>query len=245
MDDINQILDNEIIEIENKILEKVNNDINSYSSISPNTEKGEETFSLNSDKGKEEIDSSYLSNISEDDINLEKEIKKTKSEIIQDIQIVEQKLGIEISQESKLKRLTKKDLLKKLAEYINSPESYMKTEAKPEQPQNNNNNVAIGETEYYAKTLVQMNARMVGLFEALSISYKDKTMGVELLEGWSENINRAESELQIVFTEMVKKYGVNIKRYIDPVTHYGMIMTSSAMLCVATNVQKKKKKSLD
>ena len=116
-------------------------------------------------------------------------------------------MNLPISDEKKLIRLTKNQLIKLLAETMNKSSG--------ENRENGENNIqdvndslkpVNGDREYYAKTLTQLNYRLVNFCEALSIGFKDKTLGIELLAGWSQNVKSAETELHEIFLKIVCMY---------------------------------------
>jgi hypothetical protein len=170
----------------------------------------------------------------------------TKAELIKDILDLETKIGGEISDEKKLRRLTKTELEKHMAEIINGQATknpYAQSLAPlPDIPEakagaeGNDTKIAI-------RTLNNINLTLVAIAENLSISFKEKTAGIELLKGWTNKVKNMDSELNEVFAMILQKYGANIQKYVDPLASYAIIMMSSASVVVNENYREKKKDS--
>ena len=187
-------------------------------------------------KETEEIQNEILSKLGIDDVQ-EKPVvqpvtqkKHTKNELIADIMKLEKEAGHE-PDEKKYKRMTKNELEKTLADIISKKILPSITEAatKP-------NALAV-------RSLNNANMLLVRVLEESSKGFKDKTAGVALLEGWTEQVKKMETEMNEVFTNILAKYGNNVEKYLDPLAQYFMIMMSSAGVVCASNYSKKKEKS--
>lgn len=175
--------------------------------------------------------------------------KKTKNSIIEDINKIEELAGLPVTPANKLKRNTKDELMKIMAELLNktgSGEPIMpsaepdKFFAGPEEIKQHKK--AEGpDVSTMAKHMVVYNELIVKVLESLSIKYRDYFDGAPLLEGATESIKRVNPELQMTFELMIKKYGNSVTQYVDPFLMYGSIMLTSLAPVAAENLLKKKK----
>lgn len=162
--------------------------------------------------------------------------KHTKIDLINDIMKVEAENGGEVTDEKKLKRMTKQELEKHLAESLNRKLAPIVGVS----PQASKVDSALA-----VRSLNNFNLLAVHLLEQTSINFKDKTAGVALLEGWTKKTREMEKELADVFRAIIEKYGNSVQQYMDPLVQYAMVMTTTASMVVAENYGKKKPQSED
>jgi len=94
------------------------------------------------------------------------------------------------------------------------------------------------------RSLYNANFILCNMLEKLSISLKDKTFNIAILEGWSSNISENKKELLIIYGEIIEKYGESVALYVDPLAKLAMVLISSATVTVANNVRSKKKATI-
>lgn len=156
----------------------------------------------------------------------------TKQQIINDIMKMEKENGREVS-EKDLKKMRKDELEAMLGKSVNT-----KLNTIIQGPQTVDSNVAVS-------SLSNLNTLVVFMLEETSKSFKDKTAGVALLEGWTTKVKSMKEELDAVFKAIIEKYGNSMQQYLDPFIQYTMIMSGSAGLVISENYQKKKQKLED
>lgn len=216
------LLDEEIKNIQNNVVEKYEH-LTSLSS----------TCSL---KNKEE-----KSEKSETNEEVEEVKKKTKTDIIDDIRKLEVELGLKPQTDNKLKRLTKQELLRNLANMMN--ENFHKTQVEEqikEEIQEQKNEVIQNNSKQVAVGLFMMHSLVLEGLEALSINYKSKTQDIALLEGASEKNKAAKENLIKVFEQIYLKYNTQIDTYLNPMIQYAIITSSILVSSAAENIKKKK-----
>lgn len=210
MEDIDQIIEEEVKIVENKILE--------------NTKEVDAT----------EPQSRQSS-------------KKTKLEIMEDINKLERAAGFEETPNSKLRRLTKPELMKLLGEIINKStgeiqpakdDKFFVPASEIEQKKEESRAQSLNDM---AASMCQFNMILVSVLEGISESFKSKTDGIALLGGWSDNVRKMTPELKMVFAEMIRKYGTSVARFTDPLITYAVLMGGTAGDVLITNINKKKK----
>jgi hypothetical protein len=207
-----------------------------YEHLTPNRHDG-------LSKGKEEMEENpkVFSDESPNHLDSSVEKKQTKTDIIDDIRALEVQLGIKPQTDNKLKRLTKQELLKNLANMMN--ENFHKTqveeqikevqeEEKKEAVMNNSKQVAHG--------LFMMHSLVIEGLEALSINYKSKTQDIPLLDGAGEKNKAAKENLVKVFEAIYLKYNIQIDTYLNPMIQYAIITSSILVSSAAENIKKKK-----
>lgn len=167
--------------------------------------------------------------------------KKTKTDIIDDIRKLEVELGLKPQTDNKLKRLTKQELLRNLANMMN--ENFHKTQVEEqikEEIQEQKNEVIQNNSKQVAVGLFMMHSLVLEGLEALSINYKSKTQDIALLEGASEKNKAAKENLIKVFEQIYLKYNTQIDTYLNPMIQYAIITSSILVSSAAENIKKKK-----
>ena len=198
---------------------------------------------------KEEIEKSILEK-NADTIPQDKEVEdkknlitgKSKFDMIIDLQNLEKTLGMEITDEKKLKRWTKAELAKRIGDLLSG--AIKKTEigepVKEEISQNSPSPDFANDVNLCANALYRMNLMISGLLENTSILLKDHTGDVPVLQGFCGKIEEQKPLMLDVFKDIYLKYKDEIKPYVSPMAQYGFIMTTSAMAVASENIKKKK-----
>ncbi len=211
------------------------------------------------EKEKEEIVEEILEKnkpIVNETVKKDKEAKKTKTDLIIEFMDLQEKGGKILYKEHQLKRQTKQEILKHLAEYANdvlinkepssvqSSESHIGDPAKVEStPAVQNGALDPNQMNMIAEGLFNMNLALVSTLETSSVYFKDKTGDIALLANWSEKVVNKRQQFMEVFKQIYAKHRLEMDKYMSPVVLYGVLMTQSAAEAVYSNVQEKKKRS--
>lgn len=184
--------------------------------------------------------------------------KLTKSELVEQYIKLGSAANVEIESEARIKRMTKTELTKKIAELMNR-ELGGASYTPAEEFENPFNEPPIGDTKEHprrqpqvmspeqlnlvAEGLFQMNAALCSLFESGSHAIKSKTYNVALLENWTQNVYNKKTELVCIFKQMYVDYKDVFDKYLSPMVQWTMIMIQTGTITVFNNLKKKKESS--
>jgi len=234
MSDIDFLLEQEKQNIEKDILEKYNGagptPSISCKDMGDENEKGEANETEHKEK--------------EPDL-----LKKKKFDLIEDLIKLHQEAGVELTiSETKLKRMTKQEIIKLIANFMNREiggsggEVAQTSEKGREGPQME---LDPEKLHLAAEGIFMLNLALVSTLETASIKLKDKTSGIALLENWTTRVNDKKKELLIIFSMLYKDYKVEFDRYLSPAVQYAIVMLQTGATCAIENYNKKKKDTKD
>ena len=87
------------------------------------------------------------------------------------------------------------------------------------------------------KSLYNLNVITAHTIERLTGHFEDN-IGVSL-EGWTKNLcKEREVELKACLKEIIEKHGDQVKKYMDPLAIYLMLIVTSASETIAINAKK-------
>jgi hypothetical protein len=234
MDNLNvdMLLDNEIKEIENTILEKQN----------PPMEL--------KDNGKLEIPNvpPLQSKIGETKVKM-----PTKTELIDNYIKLGQVSNYEIESEARLKRMTKNELTKKIAELMNRELGGQQLTSNPgegeiaediqrmkagEKPKLSTQQTTE-QLSFITECLFQFNMTLCVALENGSELIKHKTNNTALLEGWSSKIMERKAHLITIFNQIYADHKDTIDVYLSPIAQWVTLMFMTGGITIASNIKKK------
>lgn len=176
---------------------------------------------------------------------------KTKADLIIDLQNLEKATGLEITDEKKLKRWTKQELLKRIGDILAGSVQTVDGEGKKKEDVDPKDVKQIppeslrDDINLCANGLYRMNLMVSALLENTSIVLKEKTGDIPVLSGFCMKIEEQKPILIDVFKEIYLKYKDELKTVVSPISQYGIIMTTTAMSVASENIAKKKKPSTE
>lgn len=204
-------------------------------------EEEEPTISSLLESEKEEIEDSILKKFNREEvvpITLDVNQKK-KHEIIEDIHKIQKELNLEITPESKLKRKTKPELIKIMAEIMNKQiEPEPETATEEEKTERTENMLGL-----ITENMFTIHSMLVGFGETASESLKHKTNDVSILKGISERNQKKKPQLLEIFKAMYGKYKSEMDQFLTPLAMYVMAVSTLVVETATDNMIKKKENS--
>ena len=165
---------------------------------------------------------------------------KKKYELISDVRNLEEKLGKEVTAESKLNRLTKVQLSKKLAELMNESILGEKVE---ENESEERIQVTANMSGIIAENMYAIHSVLISGLEVGVNSLSDKTGGIELFKGLSKKNEDRKNQFIPVFRQLYEKYKNQIDDYVNPVALYIAMIGGMCTETAVSNYSKKKTNS--
>lgn len=176
--------------------------------------------------------------------------KKKKAELIEDFMKMQAEAGREDYTEKNLKRMTKPEIIKLIANFMNTEimEKASETEkkiiegedGKPEIIEVPKNELSSEKLQLVAEGIFAINFALCSVMETASTQFKSKTWDIPLLEKWTEKVSGKKKELIIIFTQMYIDYKAEFDKYLSPVVQWSIIMMQTGAQTVLENVKKKK-----
>jgi len=163
-----------------------------------------------------------------------KKRKPKKYQLIEDILLLSNKLGINET-EAELKKLRVSQLNQKLAILMETTINYVQTDIPPEE-QPAHPPVNLGDPDYGAQSLYQLNLVACYFTEKMSCRYTDK-LGSNL-QGWTDNIKQDKDQLISILRQIYLEHEDSIKDVISPLATWSMFMLSSATIQFTDNINK-------
>lgn len=215
---------------------------NENHTIQDNTDNLSISYLLDSEKQEIEktINEKYNNEV-KDEVEKPKSFEKqTKSDIIEGIYSAQETLGIEKTSRNKLNKMTKKELIKLFGELTNqvmAPPQKPSVD-KPQLPEEKSGNAF----ESIANSMFLMHTLLISGIEKTSEVYKEKTYGVNLMDGLSERNLRKKQDFIEIFKKLYAEYKDSIDPVVSPVSLYLMTVTSMSFEIGIENYEKKKQK---
>jgi len=169
-------------------------------------------------------------------------LKKKKADLIDDFMKLQEERGDIKFERKKLDRLTKGVIIKEIANYMNEALIEKKVVESKTEPEIEFKEGELNphQLELVSHGLFQMNQVLISLLETGSNFAKDKTGGISVLEGWSENSLAKKEQFINVFKLIYKDYKVELDKYLSPIVQYTILMGNTAAEVIVKNVKKKK-----
>jgi hypothetical protein len=185
----------------------------------------------------EELPQTENKNVEAPEINK----KTTKAQLISNYIELCNAAKLEYEPENKLKRYTKQELIKKIADVMNfkiADVPLNETAIRDEKPQQIELNPE--KLNLVAEGLFQMNIALCSVFETGSQYIKHKTYDVAVLENWTMKVAGKHNELVNIFRQMYMDYKETFDKYLSPVVQWSVIMLQTSATTVIENIKKKK-----
>lgn len=207
------------------------------------------------DVEKNSIEVEILNTISHEHQQQEKEKEveqptKLKCELIADFIGLQKTQGNIVYNEKKLKKLTKPEIIKLIAEFSNNVLSN-ETENGTE-PFSNESGienlpdataVVAQKFELIGTGIYNLNLAMMSMLETGSVIFKERTGDVAVLENLTKSIERRREAYIGVFKQLYSQYKNELDIYLTPLSMYCMLTSQVIIETIALNVAQKKKES--
>jgi hypothetical protein len=165
--------------------------------------------------------------------------KKLKPELISDILELQSKIGGTELEETKLKRMKKAELELILAGLLEKAAGKI---TGMDLAQKDAFGKKLSSADRIAQNMYNMIIVLAGMIESLAgaNAITNYVGGVNLLEGWTKNIDIQREALLEVLAAIYMKHSTTIDIYFSPMTRYITIMLCSVAITVKDNAEKKK-----
>jgi hypothetical protein len=184
--------------------------------------------------------------------------RKTKRELIEDYLELQKSQGVETHTEAELKKLTKPEILKLVAEFANKSlepklepkaprveEPGVEGELKKESPPELSIDPIAMRFDLIAGGMFNLNMALFSCLETGSFYLKDRTGDVALLEDLTKNSMAKREAFIVVFKQIYRDYKEELDVYLSPVSQYAILTTQVITETIFKNVACKKKNSTE
>lgn len=163
----------------------------------------------------------------------------SKAELIQKYYEMCKVAGREPIAESKLKRFTKAEITKLMAEIMNQEIAGEKVAKKEDGREERIAEMNPENLNLMAEGLFQMNLAFCSLLETGSEFIKEKTYDVALLKGWADKISERRAALINIFKQIYADYKETIDKVLSPIVQWTIVMGQTGTSVMFENIQKK------
>lgn len=196
-----------------------------------------------------------------DELNEKK--KMTKAQLISEFIHLQESQGEIRYTEATLKKMTKADLIKKIANYGNDKISSSFLHGKNEKNEKNETEKKDGDKkeesiasnmmsakvdnvdELMSVGLYNMNLCVIKVLETLGHSMKEQTKNINVLENLTNDIEERREAFLVIFKQIYLENKEVMVQYLTPVNQYFMLTSQCISTTVYKNIAKKKEKESD
>lgn len=203
------------------------------------------------EKEKEKVEDDLIKELNEIHTESKKEVitakTKTKKELVDKFMELQEAANNIKFTRAVLNKMRKDDIIKNIANYANdtitttpSNELEKGETPLPNKPEGGQDARALYHLDSIATAMFNINLAVVNMAEGASGLCKNKTNGIDLLEGWSKSVIDKKEAFMTIFKLIYADYKMDIDKYLSPVVQYAIIMSQSAAEVLIKNVAKKK-----